>query len=84
VYRGAPLTGFGLSLAWALLVGLAILAGRFFPVTEAPSVLAGPPFGLMAVGLALLAIYALAWRAKPESEVAVPVRRGAPRGKARG
>jgi hypothetical protein len=84
VYRGAPLRGFGLSLVWALIIVLGVVAGRVFPVTEAPRALAGPPWGLALAGLLLLGTYFLANRIKPEAEVFVPVRRPGGRGKGRG
>ena len=77
VYRGAPFLGLSLSLAWALLIAFSLLAGRVFPVTEAPKALSGQPVGLLAAGLLLAAVYFFANRVKPEGDVVVPVRRAA-------
>ena len=77
VYRGAPFLGLSLSLAWALLIAFSLLAGRVFPVTEAPKALSGQPVGLLAAGLLTAAVYFFANRVKPEGEVVVPVRRAA-------
>ena len=85
VYRGAPFLGLGLSLAWAVVIASAVLAGRVFPVTEVPRALSGPPLGLVAAGLLLVAVYLFANRVKPEGDVVVPVRRAAAgRGRGRG
>ena len=53
------------------------------PVTEVPRALSGRPLGLVAAGVLLAAVYFLANRIKPESDVLVPVRRAAA-GRARG
>ena len=77
VYRGAPFLGLGLSLVWALAIATGLLAGRVLPVTEVPRALSGQPLGLVAAGVLLAAVYFLANRIKPESDVLVPVRRAA-------
>ena len=78
VYRGAPFLGLGLSLLWALVIAMGLLAGRVFPVTEASHALSALPLGLIAGGLLLVAIYFFANRVKPEGgDFLVPVRRGA-------
>lgn len=77
VYRGAPFLGLALSLAWALVITMSLLAGRVFPVTEAPRALQGQPVGLVAAGLLLGFVYFFANRVKPEADVLVPVRRSA-------
>jgi tetratricopeptide (TPR) repeat protein len=82
VYRGSAGLGALLSLAWAVVIALCLLLGRVFPVTEASRALSGRPWGLVLGVLVLLAIYAAAYRLKPEAEVMVPVRRGG-RGKPR-
>jgi tetratricopeptide (TPR) repeat protein len=54
-----------------------LLAGRLLPVTDASSELA-KPWPLVLAGVALLALYVIANRARPDYEVAMPVRRGGP------
>ena len=56
---------------------MGVLAGRVFPVTEAPRALQGQPLGLAAAGLLLGFVYFFANRVKPEADVLVPVRRAA-------
>jgi tetratricopeptide (TPR) repeat protein len=75
LYAQKTLLGLVLVFGWSLLLVLALLAGRVFPYTEAPSTLEKPwALGLMA--LVLVAIYIVANRARPEVDVMLPARRG--------
>ena len=84
VYRGAPFLGLVLSLLWALLIAMALFAGRWLPVTEAAGALSTGPWGLVLTGILLAGVYVVASRVRPETEVLVPVRRqSAGRGRGR-
>jgi hypothetical protein len=75
----AQRTAFGLLLvfAWSLLLVLALLAGRVLPFTEAPSTIE-KPWGLGLMALLLLALYVVANRARPETDIMLPARRSPP------
>ena len=77
VYAQSIVVGAVLLLAWYGVLALVLLAGRVVAVTEAPEDLL-PRWPLIVAGLALLAIYVAANRARPDFDVAVPVRRSAP------
>jgi tetratricopeptide (TPR) repeat protein len=77
VYAQSVALGAVLLLAWYWVLALLLLAGRVVPVTEAPEGLL-PRWPLFVAGLALLLIYVAANRARPDFDVAVPVRRSAP------
>jgi tetratricopeptide (TPR) repeat protein len=79
LYAQKTLLGFALLLVWYGVAVVALLAGRVFPVTEAPSALSRP-WGLGFAAVLLAATWVLANRGRPEFESAAPVRRaGAPR-----
>ncbi|MBI3932413.1 MAG: hypothetical protein HY317_03290 [Acidobacteria bacterium] len=80
LYAHKAVAGVLFSLAWYLLLSLTLLAGRIFPVTEAPAVLSGR-WPLVMAGILLLVTYVLANRARPDFEVALPLPRGPRRGR---
>jgi tetratricopeptide (TPR) repeat protein len=71
VYAQQTWLGVVLVALWALLLSLALLAGRLLPWTEASSTLSRP-WGLALAGAVLLAVYVTANRARPEVEIALP------------
>jgi hypothetical protein len=73
--------GVVLCVAWYLLLSLVLLAGRVFPVTEAPTGIASRTGLVLAFGLMLL-VYVVANRARPDFEVALPAPRLGRRGRA--
>jgi hypothetical protein len=77
VYAQSVAVGMVFLLAWYWVLALLLLAGRVVPVTEAPEALL-PRWPLFVAGLALLVIYVAANRARPDFDVAVPVKRSAP------
>src|SRR5262249_44339091 len=77
LYAQSTLLGGVFIVVWYGAAALGLLAGRVLPVTEAPASLA-KPWGLGVAALVLVATWAMANRAKPEFEAAVPSRRGAP------
>jgi tetratricopeptide (TPR) repeat protein len=81
LYAQGTLLGVALSLAWHLLLSLVLLAGRVFPVTEAPAGLASRASLVVAVAL-MLVIYVVANRSRPDFEVALPAPRLGRRGRA--
>jgi tetratricopeptide (TPR) repeat protein len=77
VYAQSVAVGLLLLLAWYWVLSMLLLAGRVVPVTEAPEALL-PRWPMFLGGAALLVIYVLANRARPDFDVAVPVKRSAP------
>jgi Tfp pilus assembly protein PilF len=77
VYAQSAAVGFLLLLAWYGILSFGLLAGRVVPVTEAPEELL-PRWPLVLAGLALLVTYVAANRARPDFDVAMPVRRSPP------
>jgi Tfp pilus assembly protein PilF len=77
VYAQNVAVGALLLLAWYGVLSFVLLAGRVVPVTEAPAALL-PRWPLVLAGLALLVIYVTANRARPDFDVAMPVRRSPP------
>ena len=75
VYAHKTILGLVLIFGWSLLLVLALLAGRVLPYTEAPSAIE-KPWGLGLMALVLIAIYIVANRARPESDLTLPARRG--------
>jgi tetratricopeptide (TPR) repeat protein len=75
----AQRTPFGLVLVfgWSLLLVVALLAGRVLPYTESPSTIE-KPWGLALMALVLLALYVVANRSRPETDVMLPARRSPP------
>jgi hypothetical protein len=72
----APM-GILLVMVWSAVIAAALLAGRLLPLTEASGDLS-KPWGLGLGVLALLVVYVLANRSKPEFEsVMLPIRRAA-------
>jgi len=78
LYAHKTLTGVLFVLVWYVVVAAALLAGRLLPLTEAPAVLVGR-WVVIVPALALLAIYVVANRARPDFEVGMPLARGGPR-----
>jgi tetratricopeptide (TPR) repeat protein len=76
-FSGVVLTTIWYALLSATLVGLVLL-----PVTQAPMRLVGP-WPLAGAVLALLIVYLVANRARPDFAVVVPVRRGGPHSRVR-
>jgi hypothetical protein len=72
VYGGWTLRGAVLLAAWYGVLCL-LVAGRVVPLTDVPRRLA-PPWASLAAGLLLLAIWAVANRFRPGSEVELPAR----------
>lgn len=83
LYAQKTLAGVVFVWVWYGIVALALLAGRLLPVTETPAALSSP-WALVLAGLLLLATYVVANRARPDFEVAMPVRRSGPSGARRG
>jgi Flp pilus assembly protein TadD len=77
VYGGWTLRGAVLLGLWYGVLGL-LVAGRVVPFTEVPRRIA-PPWPLLAGGLALLLVWAVANRFRPGSAVELPVRPAGPR-----
>lgn len=77
VYAQNVLVGLLLLLAWYTTLAFVLLAGRVVSVTEAPELLL-PRWPLVLAGLALLVVYVVANRARPDFDVTVPVKRSAP------
>lgn len=73
VYARRTLSGALLTFLWYGLVIVALLAGRIIPVTQAPASLVGY-LHLVALALALAAVYTVANRARPDFEAAVLAR----------
>jgi Tfp pilus assembly protein PilF len=69
IYARRTWLGAGLALLWYGLLLLALLAGRVVPLTQAPESLVGRTH-LVAIGLALAAVYALTNRLRPDFEAA--------------
>jgi len=80
VYAQKTLAGVGFGVVWYLVLATALLAGRVFPVTEAPGPLL-QRWGLGLSAVVLLATYVAANRARPDFEVNLPSPRSA-RGRA--
>jgi Tfp pilus assembly protein PilF len=75
VYAQRTASGVLFMASWYLLLTLALLAGRLVPFTEASEAVS-QPWPLALAGLALLALYVAANRARPDfEEIALPVRR---------
>jgi tetratricopeptide (TPR) repeat protein len=74
VYAQRPLSGIVFLLIWWFILALVLLAGRVLPYTQAAGAVERP-WGLVLAGLALLALYVAANRARPETEVAMPIGR---------
>jgi Tfp pilus assembly protein PilF len=81
MYAQSTTMGVVLCVAWYLLLSLVLLAGRVFPVTEAPTGIASRTGLVLAFGLMLL-VYVVANRARPDFEVALPAPRLGRRGRA--
>lgn len=73
VYARRTLSGALLTFLWYGLVLLVLLAGRVIPVTQAPANLVGY-LHLFVLALALVAVYTIANRARPDFEAAVLAR----------
>ncbi|MFI5183167.1 MAG: tetratricopeptide repeat protein [Vicinamibacteria bacterium] len=71
LYAPTPLAGTGFAGVWYLTLASVLLAGRVFPVTEAPGALM-ERLGLGAAAVILLATYVAANRARPDFEVNMP------------
>jgi Tfp pilus assembly protein PilF len=76
VYAQKTLAGTGFAIVWCLVLSAVLLAGRVFPVTEAPGPLMHR-FGLALAAVILLATYVAANRARPDFEIATPSPRSA-------
>jgi tetratricopeptide (TPR) repeat protein len=74
VYAQKTLSGVAFSFAWYAIIVLLLLAGRVFPVTEAPSTLAVRWVWILAA-VVILALYVAANRARPDFEMNVPAPR---------
>jgi hypothetical protein len=77
VYGGWTLRGALLLLAWYGVLSL-VVASRLVPFTEVAGRLA-PPWAGVAGGIVLLAVWAVANRFRPVSEVELPARPSTPR-----
>jgi tetratricopeptide (TPR) repeat protein len=77
LYAQRTALGLLLVFSWSLLLVLALLAGRVLPYTEAPSTIE-KPWGLGLMALLLLALYVVANRARPETDIMLPARRSPP------
>jgi tetratricopeptide (TPR) repeat protein len=77
LYAQKTIGGVLLLLVWSTVLAMGLLAGRVLPVTEASRALS-PAWGLWVGALVLLAVYVAANRARPDFEVLLPARRGAP------
>jgi hypothetical protein len=82
VYGQKTLSGLAIIALWYGLIFTTIVAGRVVPCSEAPMRWTGP-WPVVATVVALLVIYVVANRARPDFEVISPVRRGAPRPRGR-
>jgi Tfp pilus assembly protein PilF len=76
VYAQKTLAGAGFAPVWCLVLATVLLAGRIFPVTEAPGAQMHR-FGLGLAAAILLATYVAANRARPDFEIATPPPRSA-------
>jgi hypothetical protein len=74
VYAQKTLAGAGFALVWCLVLAAVLLAGRVFPVTEAPGPLM-QRVGLGGAAVILLATYIAANRARPDFEINTPTPR---------
>jgi len=71
LYADRSLAGAGFASVWYLTLASVLLAGRVFPVTEAPGPLM-QRLGLGAAAVILLATYVAANRARPDFEISMP------------